>query len=130
MWVSQVSPGRKYCIRFEIAGQDRTLAWNSEECEKIWIGRRDAPNALIMRDPSVISPPPGQSATTRAATTKATPTRSNSASAASTSTSTAGDFAAPKPFPTFDDGHRDIILCDAFLESRNRAAWVRYADMA
>ena len=41
----------------------------------------------------------------------------------------AGDYKAPKAFASFDDGHRDIVLCDAFIESRRRGGWVKYAEM-
>ena len=35
-----------------------------------------------------------------------------------------GDFTAPKPFPTFADGHREIVLCQAILQSQRERAWV------
>ncbi|MCB0162382.1 MAG: gfo/Idh/MocA family oxidoreductase, partial [Caldilineaceae bacterium] len=36
----------------------------------------------------------------------------------------AGDFSAPKPFPTFADGHREIVLCEAVLRSHREQCWV------
>ena len=36
----------------------------------------------------------------------------------------AGDFAAPEPFPTFADGHKEIVLCEAILESHQQGGWV------
>ena len=44
LWVSQVTAGRKNCIRYEIAGSNSALAWNSESPNELWIGRRDKPN--------------------------------------------------------------------------------------
>jgi hypothetical protein len=34
------------------------------------------------------------------------------------------DFSAPRSFATFEDGHRDILMCDAFIESARRGGWV------
>ena len=124
LWVSQVSPGRKYCIRVEIAGQEKTIAWNSEECEQLWIGRRDAANSALMRDPSLlrdaarsVSDYPGGHAEGYPDTFKQC-FRSFYHYIAN------GDFNAPRSFATLEDGHRDILLCDAFVESARRGSWV------
>ena len=36
----------------------------------------------------------------------------------------AADFSAPEPFPTFADGHKVILLCEAILESHEGRRWV------
>ena len=36
----------------------------------------------------------------------------------------AGDFAADPPFPTFADGHHEILLCEAILKSHLEQRWV------
>src|SRR6516225_1621140 len=52
--VSQVCAGRKNCLRFEIAGSTASLAWNSEYPNELWIGERDRPNELLIRDPALL----------------------------------------------------------------------------
>ncbi len=47
--------GRKNCLRFEIAGAKAALAWDSEEPNMMWIGRRDRPNEAVARDPGLMS---------------------------------------------------------------------------
>ena len=37
----------------------------------------------------------------------------------------AGDWRAPRPFPTFADGHREILLCEAILKSHQERSWIR-----
>jgi hypothetical protein len=37
----------------------------------------------------------------------------------------ADDFSAPPTFPTFADGHREIVLCEAILNSHKQQAWVK-----
>ena len=54
--VSQVSPGRKNRLWFEMDGARAALAWDQEDPNRLWIGRRDAANAQVMRDPSLLVP--------------------------------------------------------------------------
>ena len=41
----------------------------------------------------------------------------------------AGDFAAPRPFPTFEDGHREILICEAISKSHDEERWVDVENM-
>src|SRR5262249_17893205 len=56
LWVSQVTAGRKNCLRFEIAYANDALAWNSESPNELWIGNRDAANQVLIRDPALLGP--------------------------------------------------------------------------
>jgi predicted dehydrogenase len=127
-FVSQVSPGRKYRVLFEVAGQNRTLAWNSEECEKLWVGRRDAPNTLLMRDPSLLSPLARTVSDYPGGHDEGYPDSFKMCFRSFYQYIADDDFAAPKPYPTFADGHRDNLLCDAFMKSRASGAWVTVGD--
>jgi predicted dehydrogenase len=53
--VSQVSPGRKNRLEIEICGSQRSLYWNLEEPNHLWIGCRDGPNLQLMDDPNLLS---------------------------------------------------------------------------
>lgn len=48
--VSQVAPGRKNRLHFEIAGTEQSLVFNGEFPEELWLGRRDN-SVLLPRDP-------------------------------------------------------------------------------
>jgi hypothetical protein len=37
----------------------------------------------------------------------------------------ASDLTAPRPFPTFQDGHREALLCEAILRSHRGERWVK-----
>jgi len=123
--VSQVTAGRKNCLRYEMAGEKGALAWNSENPEEIWIGRRGGPNEQLMRDPSILSAParaavgvPGGHAEGYADTFK-------QHFRAFYGYVAKGDFSAPPPFATFLDGHREVVLCEAVLESHRKGGWVK-----
>ena len=53
--VSQVTAGRKNCLRFEIAGSDGAVAWDSESPNSLWLGHRDSANEQLTRDPALLS---------------------------------------------------------------------------
>lgn len=52
--VSQVSAGHKNGLEVEVNGGQASLAWNQEEPNELWIGRRSEPNSLMMKDPSLL----------------------------------------------------------------------------
>ena len=51
---SQVSAGRKNSFRFEIFGTKAGLAWDGERPDELWIGHRDGPTRLLVKDPSLM----------------------------------------------------------------------------
>jgi len=40
----------------------------------------------------------------------------------------AGDFRAPRNFPTFETGHQELILCEAIAESAQKKNWVHLGE--
>jgi predicted dehydrogenase len=122
--VSQVTAGRKNCLRFEIAGSQGSLAWNSERPDELWIGHRDRPNELLQRDPSLLSPAARAVSNYPGGHAEGFPDTFKQLFHAIYSYIEAGDYRAPRPFPTFDDGHREVLLCEAILRSHREHAWV------
>lgn len=53
--VSQVSPGRKNRLWFEIDGADAAIVLDGEEPERLWVGRRSGATVLP-RDPAILRP--------------------------------------------------------------------------
>ncbi|HEX8912054.1 MAG TPA: Gfo/Idh/MocA family oxidoreductase [Humisphaera sp.] len=130
LWVSQVSPGRKYSVKFEVAGQERTLAWDSEDPERMWVGRRDGASSAVLRNPPELSPAARGVTDYPAGHAEGYPDSFKQCFRAFYKCIAAGDTAVPRTFATFEDGRRDIVLCDAFVESRRRGGWVTIADLA
>ena len=67
---------------------------------------------------------PGATSTIPAATTRASPTRSSSVSGRSTSTSRPATTRRRRCIPTFAEGHREVVLCEAILKSHREERWV------
>ena len=53
---SQVSAGRKNGLSIEIFGTKSGVAWNQERPDELWIGNRNTPNQIIIKDPSLLHP--------------------------------------------------------------------------
>src|SRR6516162_8389723 len=51
---SQVSAGRKNRLSLEIFGSKCGVAWDQERPDELWIGQRNAPNHVIVKDPSLM----------------------------------------------------------------------------
>jgi predicted dehydrogenase len=124
LWVSQVSAGRKNCIRYEIAGSKSALAWNSESPNELWIGRRDKPNEVLIRDPALVGQLARGYINYPGGHNEGFPDAFKQCFRAFYGYIAAGDFAAVPLFPTFAEGHREVLLCEAILQSHRQQAWV------
>jgi len=56
MILSQVTAGRKNNCWWEISGSKATLHWEQEEPNAMWVGHRERPNELVIKDPSLMLP--------------------------------------------------------------------------
>ena len=127
MTVSQVSPGRKNSLRYEIDGSMAAVAWDSERPDELWQGHRDAPNELLLRNPALMNRAgataaflPGGHAEGFADTFKA-------AFAAVYADIAAGGPSASPAYATFADGHDEMLVNDAVAESARTSTWAKVA---
>jgi predicted dehydrogenase len=121
--VSQVSAGRKNALSLEVDGSEGALAWGSEQPEELWIGHRDRPNELLLRNPGLLEPEaqarttlPGGHAEGFAETFR------ELYRAVYAAVARGGPDAEPD-YPTFADGHRANVLCDAIARSDREQRW-------
>lgn len=54
--VSQVSPGMRNRLVFDIDLPDASYVWDQERPNRLWIGHRDQPNEELVRDPELMAP--------------------------------------------------------------------------
>jgi predicted dehydrogenase len=121
MTVSQVSAGRKNRLFVEISGSKASLAWDGEQPDLLWIGERNTPNRLIVKDPSLLlekarpyADLPGGHSEGYDDTFKQVFRRFYR---------TVADGGAPIEYPTFEDGVRQMEILDAVLVSSNTRSW-------
>ena len=54
--ISQISAGRKNRLWLEVDAATEALAFDQEDAESLWLGRRDQ-STIVRRDPAALSPP-------------------------------------------------------------------------
>jgi predicted dehydrogenase len=123
--VSQVCAGKKNSCHFTVAGSKASLSWDSERPEELEIGRRDGPNEVLVKDPSLLSEPARRHANYPGGHAEGFPDTFKQLYRAIYDYIAAGDITAPPTFPTFADGHREIVLCEAIVRSSRAGKWVK-----
>ncbi len=124
IWVSQVAAGRKNCLRLELAGSKGSFAWDSESPNSLWLGHRDQPNESLIRDPALMQPRASEFSSYPAGHNEGFPDTFKQLFHDFYGYVEAGNLAAQPAFPTFADGHQEILLCDAILKSHREQTWV------
>lgn len=118
--VSQVAPGRKNSLTFELAGTGESVGFDQEQPDSIWLGRREG-SGLLQRDPAELS----ADAQRLSIVPGGHPLGYVDAFTAFVSDSYAGIRGElPDGVPTFADGLRAVQLTEAMLEASSTGQWV------
>jgi predicted dehydrogenase len=119
-----VSAGHKNQMQWEINGTAASLGWQGENPNELWFGRRDGPNEIIAKDPSLMQADVRGVASYPGGHAEGYPDTFKQLFKAVYRYIAQGDYTAPAPFPTFDDGRTEIVLCDAIQRSARERRWV------
>lgn len=122
--VSQVSAGRKNQMKLEISGAKKTVAWNSESPNDLWIGNRDGYNESLLRDPSLVHPEVRSVISFPGGHNEGFPDTSKQLFKEVYAAIEAGKQPENPTFPTFADGYRELLICEKILESNRSQSWV------
>jgi predicted dehydrogenase len=123
--VSQINAGRKNTLRYEIAGAKCSVAFSSETPNDLWIGYRGRPNELFTRDPGMLADLPAGFTNYPGGHNEGFPDAFKQCFRSFYQYIAAGDFSAEPLFPTFAEGNREVVLCEAILESHRQEKWVK-----
>ena len=120
--VSQVSAGRKNRLAIEVYGTKGSAAWDQEKPDELWLGQRNSPNQVIIKDPSLLAEKarsyadlPGGHSEGYDDTFKQVFRRFYR---------TVEDRSAPAEYAQFVDGLRGMQLVEKVLESSAKHAWL------
>jgi len=122
--VSQVSPGRKNSLRYEIDGSTAAVAWDSENPDELWIGRRDEPSQVLLRNPALMGPAGAAASSLPGGHVEGFADTFKSLFRAVYTDVAAGRPSERPPYATFADGHEEMLVCDAIAESTRAGSWV------
>jgi predicted dehydrogenase len=120
--VSQVSPGRKNRLQFEVAGADATLSFDQEQPESLWVGRR-ASSEVVVRDPAHLDPAAAAYAVLPPGHPQGYQDCFDAFVADTYRAIRAGGTADVDGLPTFADGARAADITDAVLRSSRSGGW-------
>ena len=130
--VSQISPGRKNSLQWEIDGSMGSAAWDSETPDHLWLGHRDRPNEILQRNAALMHPAGGAAAALPAGHVEGFADTFGALFRAVYADVIAGRPAVRPPYATFADGHDEMLVGDAIAESARMGRWVdvvREADV-
>ncbi len=126
--VGQVCAGRKNRLFYEINGAKQSLAWESEHPNDLWIGRRDAPNGVLMKDPALLAPAAREVTSYPGGHQEGFPDTFKQMIGKVYRYLRAGDFDAKPDFPTFADGHYEMVLCETIERSAREGRWTHVEE--
>ena len=123
--ISQISPGRKNRLYLELGGAEEGLAFEQEEPESLWVGRRESVT-IVKRDPAFLSPSAARLATLPAGHPQGYADCFD-AFVADVYAAVGGEERADG-LPTFADGLRAAVVTDAVLRSAREKRWVEVSQ--
>jgi predicted dehydrogenase len=121
--INQVAAGRKNRLLMEIYGTKCGVAWDGENPNELWIGRRDGNNEILIKDPALLDEHartfadlPGGHAEGYGDTFKQFFRRFYAA---------VRDRSRAAELPTFEAGLRQLRVVEAVLASSKQGGWVQ-----
>ncbi len=125
--ISQLSPGRKNSLAYQIDGSSSAVAWDSEQPDQLWIGHRDRPNELLLRNPALLNAGGRAAARLPGGHVEGFADTFSAVFTAVYDDVIAGTPSPSPAYATFADGHEEMLVGDAVLESSRSGRWVEIA---
>jgi predicted dehydrogenase len=122
--VSQISAGRKNSLVYEVDGALASVAWDSEQPDQIWIGHRERPNEILIKNPALMGPAGRAAAALPGGHVEGFGDTFAAHFRAIYAEIAAGGPSARPAYPTFADGHDEMLVNDAIAESARLGRWV------
>ncbi len=122
--VSQVSAGRKNSVQWEIGGSIAAAWWDSERPDELWLGRRERPNELLFRSPALMNAAGAAAAGLPGGHVEGFADTFKALYRAVYADIAAGGPADHPDYPTFADGHDEMLVNDAVARSAREGRWV------
>ena len=121
--VSQVAAGRKNRLHFELDGSKCALAWDQETPNEMWIGYRDKANEILTKDPSLLHEAAREYAHYPGGHPEAYPDGPKNLFRNVYRAVAKGQMPTDPDWSTFEDGHKEVAICEAVLNSHKNQQW-------
>jgi predicted dehydrogenase len=122
--VSQISPGRKNSLQYEIDGSSSALAWDSEQPDQLWIGHRERPNEILLKNPALMGPSGRSASVLPGGHVEGFADTFGAHFRAVYADVVAGAPSSRPGYPSFADGHDEMLVGDAIARSAGEGRWI------
>ena len=122
--VSQISAGRKNSLQWEIDGADGAAWWDSETPDHLWLGHRDRPNELLLRNPALMGEAGRAAAALPGGHVEGFGDTFGALFRAIYADVVAGRPNPHPPYANFAAGHDEMLVNDAVAKSAAEGRWV------
>ncbi len=122
--VSQISAGRKNSLQWEIDGSDGAASWDSETPDHLWLGHRDRPNELLLRNPALMGKAGRAAAALPGGHVEGFGDTFGALFRAIYADVLVGRPNPDPPYADFAAGHDEMLVNDAIAESARVGRWV------
>ncbi len=121
--LSHVSAGHPYRVQVEVDAELAGVSWDSETPNELWIGHRDEPNELLVADARHMRPDARRFAD-KAGAYREGFDETFRLLFRDVYAHIAARPAASVPYPTFTDGHRQLVVHEAIQTSVSERRWI------
>jgi predicted dehydrogenase len=122
--ISQLSPGRKNSLQYQVDGSSSAVAWDSEDPDRLWVGHRDRPNELLLRNPALMNADGIAAARLPGGHVEGFADTFGAVFTAVYEDVITGTPSEHPRYATFAAGHEEMLIGDAVLESSRTGTWV------
>lgn len=126
---SQINIGRKNSMCWDIAGSRASAAWDNEKPDHLFIGHRDKPNEVLMRDFNLMNERGVAAASLPPGHVEGFADCFYAFFKAVYDDVLAGARSETSSWATFKDGHYEMQICNAILKSSQEGRWVTVKDI-
>jgi predicted dehydrogenase len=125
--ISQVSAGRKNSLQWEIDGSAAAAWWDSEHPDHLHIGHRNRPNEVMQRSAEVMNETGTRAASLPGGHVEGFGDTFHALFREIYTAVLAGRAPERPLYATFEDGHHEMLVCDAIAASAREGRWVDVA---
>jgi predicted dehydrogenase len=121
--ISQISPGRKNSLEYEVDGSTGAASWDSEQPDQLWVGHRDRANEVLIRNPALMGVAGKAAAALPGGHVEGFADTFPALFRAVYTDVSAGGPSDTSRYPTFTDGHDEMLVADAVAASARGGRW-------
>ena len=126
LFVSQVAAGHKNRLTYDIATESAAYEFNSERPNELTIGKRGELNQVLLKDPALLTGTAAPFVNYPGGHNEGFPDTFKQCFRAFYDAILAGDDAGEETlYANFEDGHRELVICDAIIKSHREERWVK-----